>query len=137
VVAEWIAQSAVDAVRSLGRLLGELDALRAKFGVGLAAVVGGEEEVSARGPLGQQFADLGRGFLVERRRSRGLQQNLAVAIARHADGQPAHETEVLVRIDLEAELADIEVERLVLVENVKRRNCESVEHGDPPWSRRN
>src|SRR6266480_2468073 len=131
-VAERIAQPAVDAVRSLGRLLGKLDALRAKFGVGLAAVVGREEQVSAGGPLGQQLADLGRGLLVERRRSRGLQQDLAITIAWDTYGQPAHETEVLVGIDLEAKLADVELERLVLVENIERRNRECVEHLNPP-----
>src|SRR5438270_11124969 len=115
-VAERIAQPAVDAVRSLGRLLGELDALRAKFGVGLAAVVGGEEQVSAGGPLRQQFADLGGGCLVERRRSGGLQQDLAVAVPWDTYGQPAHETEVLGGVDHGAKLAAVELERRVMVE---------------------
>src|SRR5438105_5382043 len=85
--------------------------------------------MSTRGPLRHQLADLCRGLYVERRRARLFQQDLPVMIARHADREPAHEAEILVGIDLEAQLADVEVECLVLVENVERRNRESVEHG--------
>src|SRR5205823_9933182 len=132
-VAERIAQPAVDAVRSLGWLLGELDALRTKFGVGLAAVVSGEEQVSTCGAFGQQLADLRGGLLVECRRSRRLQEDLAVTVAWDTHRQPAHEAEVLVGVDLEAEVADVEFERLVLVEDIDRRNGECVEHRNPPW----
>ena len=54
------------------------------------------------------------------RRSGLLQQDLAVGLAGDVDGQPAHEAEVDVGVDLEAELADVEVERLVLVEHEDR-----------------
>jgi hypothetical protein len=49
-----------------------------------------------------------------------LEEDLAVGVAGEADRQPAHEAHVDVGVDLEAELAHVEVERLVLVEDEDR-----------------
>src|SRR5712692_7318517 len=54
VVAEWVTQAGVDAVRALRGLVGELDALRLELRVGLPGVVGDEEEVTARSSLGHE-----------------------------------------------------------------------------------
>ena len=45
-------------------------------------------------------------------------RDLAPRVARHVHRQPAHEAEVGVGVHLEAELADVEVERFVLIEDV-------------------
>ena len=47
-----------------------------------------------------------------------LQQELVFGVARDVDRQPAHEAEVGVGVHLEAELAYVEVERFVLIEDV-------------------
>ena len=47
----------------------------------------------------------------------GVSEDLAGGVAGHADGQPTHEAQVDVGGDLEAELADVEVECRVLVED--------------------
>src|SRR5947209_624777 len=107
VVAEWIPQPAVDTVGPLRRLLGELDVFRPKLLVGLAAIRGREEEVPSRGALRHHLANLLGGLRVKRRRAGLLQQDLA-GIARHVHRQPAHEPQVLVGVDLEAEFADVE-----------------------------
>src|SRR5258706_56780 len=57
-----------------------------------------------------------------------LQQDLALRVAGDADGQPAHEAHVDVGVDLQAELADVEVKGLVLVEDVYLRMRDGVEH---------
>src|SRR5690606_38903275 len=128
VVAERIAQTAVDAVGLFGRLLGELHPLGAQFLVGLAAVVGGEDEAEAHGPLGEQVANLCGVLLRHRRRAGALQQDLPVRLPRDGDRQPAHEPEVDVRADLHTQLADVEVERLVLIEYEDRGVRNGVEH---------
>ena len=46
-----------------------------------------------------------------------LEQDLADRVARHPHGEPAHEAEVEVGGDLEAERVDVEVEGFVLVED--------------------
>ena len=56
--------------------------------------------------------------LLVNRRARLLEQELMLGVSRDVDREPAHEAEVGVGVDLEAELADVEVERLVLVEDV-------------------
>src|SRR4051812_33462915 len=61
-VAERVAKAAVDAVEVLGRLLGELDALREQLLVGLAAVLDVEDHAVAAA-LGNQLADEGGGLL--------------------------------------------------------------------------
>ena len=86
--------------------------------VGLVDVVDREDARHAQRALGHQLADLLGGRLVVRRRAGLLQQELALRLARHVDRQPAHEAEVGVGVHLEAELADVEVERLVLIEHV-------------------
>ena len=79
-----------------------------------------ETEREPRRALGDELADLLGRLVVVRRRPGPLEQDLAVGIAGDADGQPAHEAQVDVGADLEAELADVEVERLVLVEHEDR-----------------
>jgi hypothetical protein len=63
------------------------------------------------------------------RRTGSLEQDLALRVAGHVDGQPAHEAEVDVAVHLEAELADVEVERLVLVEDEDLGHVDVGEHG--------
>jgi hypothetical protein len=99
VVTEWIAQPAVDPIGPLRGLLGKLHALRSKLLVGLPAVGRREEQVSARCTFGYEFADLLGCLCVERRGTRLLEQDLA-GVARNVNGQPAHESQVLVGIDL-------------------------------------
>src|SRR5207302_8603843 len=82
VVAKWVAETAVDAIGSFGRLLGELDALRPKFVVGLPAVRRGEEQVATGRALGHQLAGLLGRLRIEPRRTRRFQQDLA-CIARN------------------------------------------------------
>src|SRR4029453_3423893 len=118
VVAERVSEAEVDAVGLVDRLLGDLHALRLELGVGLEGVVALEEEVAAGGPLGDELAHLRRGLLTHRRRPRLLQQDLPVGLPRQGDRQPPHGAELHVVGDLEAELADVEVERLVLVGHV-------------------
>ena len=79
-------------------------------------VVDGDEGRRAHRPLGHQLSDLLGGRVVVRGRAGLLQQQLMVGLCREVDGQPTHEAEVGVGVQLEAELADVEVERLVLVE---------------------
>src|SRR5215212_1295936 len=117
VVAERVAQAAVDAVEALGRLVGELDALGLELLVGLAQVVGPQAEREARRALGDELADLLGRRVVVGRGPGALEEDLAIGIAGRADGQPAHEAHVDVGADLEAELADVEVQGLVLVEH--------------------
>src|SRR3954447_23934153 len=57
-VAERVAQRAVDAVWLLGRVLGELRALAGELLVGLAAVIGAEDAGQSERPLGEQVAHL-------------------------------------------------------------------------------
>src|SRR5918995_2814477 len=105
-VAERVAEAAIDAVGLFGWLLDELHTLGLELLVGLAAVVGGENERQAEGALGDQIADLGRDFVRHRRRAGLLQQDVVIGVAWHVDREPAHEAEVEVGADLEAELAD-------------------------------
>src|SRR5439155_22223359 len=126
--AERVAEAAVDAVRALGWPLGELDALRPHRLVGLPAIVGREEQGPAGRAFRHQLAGLLGGTFVEAWRAGPLQQDLA-GIARHLHRPPAHEAQILIGVHFEAELADVEVERLVLVENVERRDQKSLEHG--------
>src|SRR5216684_963814 len=60
VIAEWVAQSKVDAIRVFSRLFGDLDAAGFQSLVGLPAVVRGEAEREAGGALGDELADLSR-----------------------------------------------------------------------------
>ena len=78
-----------------------------------------KRDPAAARALGDRLADLLRGGLVVCGRAGLLEQDLPLGLARDADRQPAHEAEVLVGVHLEAELADVEVERLVLVEDVQ------------------
>ncbi len=60
----------------------------------------------------------GGGLCVVLGAAREVEQQLRVLLAGQRDGEPAHEAEVDVVAHLEAELAAVEVERLVLVEDV-------------------
>jgi retinol dehydrogenase-14 len=124
VVAEGVAQAEVDAVGLVDRLLGDLDALLLELRVGLVRVVAAEEEVAAGRTLAEQFADLRRRLLAHRGRPRDLEEDAAGGVPGDVDGQPAHEAEVDVLADLHAELADVEVQRLVLVGDVDLRGAE-------------
>src|SRR5262245_32838770 len=127
-VAERIAQPEVDSVGLLGRLLRHLDALREQLLVRLARVIGGEADPAGGRALGDQLPSGLGGAVVHRRRAGLLEQDLAPGVAGDVDGQPAHEAEVLVGVDLEAELADVEVERLVLVEHEEGVESRGLEH---------
>src|SRR6476659_2123404 len=127
-VAERVAQAAVGAVEALGRLLGELDALGDQLVVGLADVVHRDDRRHAHRALGHQLADLLGRRLVVRRRAGPLQQQLPVGLTREVNRQPAHETEIGVGVQLEPQLPDIEVERLVLVEHVNLCMSDRVWH---------
>ena len=74
-----------------------------------------DEEQAAQRALGDELADLGGGRLVVLRPADELEQQLLAAGERH--GEPAHEAEVDVVADLEAEVRGVEVEGLVLVED--------------------
>ncbi|GAA3051091.1 hypothetical protein GCM10020000_35320 [Streptomyces olivoverticillatus] len=132
-VAERVAKPAVDPVRALRRLLGEFDALGQQRLVRLAAVLRGEDDPAAHGALGHQLADLLCRLLGHRRGAGLLQQDLAARLTGHVDGQPPHEAQIGVGVDLQAELADVEVEGLVLVEDVYLRVRDGVEHALRLW----
>src|SRR5437879_7262026 len=102
VVAERIAQRAVDAVRTLRRLLAELDTLRTELVVRLAAVVRREEQVSARAALRDEIADLRRGLVVHDRLAGPLDQDGVAVVSGYRHRVPAHEPVVLVVVHLEA-----------------------------------
>ena len=87
-----------------------------------------KKEVAAGLALGQLLADHRGRLLVHRRRPRLLEQDGPVRLIGNVDGQPAHVAEVDVVADLEPELADVEVERLRLVEDVDLRDPEGLEH---------
>jgi hypothetical protein len=129
VVAERVAEAEVDAVAAILRVLGDLHTLRLQLGVGLVGVVAGEEKVTAGGALADRLAHLLGGVLAHRRRPRLLEQDGAVGLAGQVHGQPAHGSEVHVGLDLEPELPDVEVERLVLVGHVDLGDGDRGEHG--------
>jgi hypothetical protein len=62
-----------------------------------------------------------RRLLGQRRGPRLLQQDLPLGVAGHVDGQPAHEAQDDIGVDLQAELADVEVEGVALAEDVDLR----------------
>src|SRR6267143_2695148 len=129
VVAERVAQAAVDSVGVFGRLFAELDASSLQGLVGLPAIGCCETKREAAAAFADRFADLGGGLLVHAGRGRDLEQDVAAGITGYPNRQPAHEAEVHVGADLEAELADVEVEGLLLVEDEYVRNVDCVEHG--------
>jgi hypothetical protein len=111
-------RAAVGAVEALCRLLGELDALRDQVLIGLVDVVDREDAGHSHRPLGHQLTDLLGRLIVVGRRTGLLQQELVLRVSGDVHRQPTHEAEVRVGVHLEAELADVEVDRLVLVEDV-------------------
>ena len=82
--------------RPLDRLLGELDPLGLQRLVVLAAIAGGEADGKPGRSLGDQLADVRRRSVVHCRRAGLFEQDVASRLTRHANGQPAHEAEVLV-----------------------------------------
>src|SRR5262252_4795767 len=128
VVAEWIAQPDVDAVGLLHRFLSELDALGEQRLIGLSAVVRREADRETRCALRNELADLPSGRIVHLRWTRSLEQDVASRLSRHANGQPAHESEILIAADLQAELADVEVQRFVLIGDEDVRDGDGVQH---------
>jgi hypothetical protein len=124
-----VAQPEVGAVGLLGGFLGQLDATVLEHRPHGVDVVGREEDRAGGGTLGDQLAGLRGRRLVQRGRPRPFQQDLSRPVTRHAHGEPAHEAEILVVGDLQAEPADVEVERLVLVEHEQRRDVYPGVHG--------
>src|SRR6185369_12974446 len=129
-VSERVADAHVDAVEVLGRLLGEVrDAALLELLVEAVRVVGDEDE-PAEGSLGDEVADPFSGRLVVERRARLLQRDLGRAVL---SGDPDRQPAVLALADvvalLEPELVDVEVERLVLVEDPDRGDIELGDHG--------
>src|SRR5260370_38362144 len=118
VVAERVANPEVGSVKVLFRLGGELDAARLERLVGLAAVRSRKAEGEAAGSLGDDVANLVRGLRIHGRRPRQLEQNVASGLARDSNRDPAHDPKGHVIGELQPELVDVEVDRLVLVENV-------------------
>src|SRR5438067_4282319 len=127
VVAEGVPDAAVDSVEVLGRLLRELHAALLQ-GLGRLPAVAGEQGEPADGALADQLPDLLAGGLVVGRRTRLLQVDLMRGVAGHAHRQPARGAGLDVAALLQAELVDVEVEGLVLVEDKDRGDGDVVEH---------
>src|SRR5690606_11774826 len=128
-VAERVPDREVDPVELLGGLLGDLHALRPQCLTHGVGVVGYEADGEARGALGDQFADLLRGLRVHAGRRGLLEEDVSVGDALGPNGQPAHlATEDHVGADLQAELAYVEVQRLVLVEDPDVRDVDALDH---------
>src|SRR5690606_17995256 len=117
VVAERVADREVDAVRPLLRLLADRHALGPQLLAQPAGVVGREADGEARGALRHQLADLLGGVGVDAGRRHELEEDLAFGLTLGTHGQPPHGSEVDVGRDLEAQLADVEVESFFLVED--------------------
>src|SRR5690625_208074 len=128
VVAERVAQRTVDPVGLLGGLLGELHTLGEELVVGRLTIVCGQDGSRTHGPLGDQVAHRGCSPLRKPRRCRDLQQDVPVGLAGRGHGEPAHEAHLDVGGHLEAEVADVEVERGLLVEDVDAVDAESGDH---------
>ena len=102
----------------VGGLLGEVgDAARLEGLVQAPGVVGLEDQ-RAHGALGDQLAELRGGGFVVHRRARLLEEDLDAGVAGEAHRQPAEGTLLDVLALLQPELVDVEVERLVLVEDL-------------------
>src|SRR5207302_8294716 len=89
----------------------------------------GLEDQPRPAALGDELADLLRGRVVVCRRAGLHEHELDVRLIGEFDREPAHRAEVGVRGYDHAELADVEVERLVLVEYVDEGVTDSVGHG--------
>jgi hypothetical protein len=116
-VAERVAQAAVDPVAVVGRRLRELDALGAEPLVGAEAVVGAEHHDDPGGALRNELPNLLGGLLVHDRRARDVEHDLGERLAGDADGEPAEAAAGEIGLDLQAELPDVEVERLLVIED--------------------
>src|SRR5436309_2569844 len=115
-VAEGVAHSHVDSVEVLDRFLGELDTAGLQRLIQRTAVIRGEGEPAHRA-LGYQVADLLRRCLVHRGWAGRIQEDVRSRLARNSDRQPARGTLLEVVADLEPELAGVELEGFILVED--------------------
>jgi hypothetical protein len=61
---------------------------------------------------------------------------LEVSLVGVRDGEPAHEAEIGIRVDDHPELSDVELERLVLVQNVDEGARSPLEHEGADAARR-
>jgi hypothetical protein len=110
------------------RLLSEVrDASLLESFVEGSNVIGVEDEAAQRA-LRDQLTELLSGGFVVQGRTWLLEVDLDVGLARDADGQPALGPLFDVRADLKPELVDVEVERLLLVEDINRGDVELGEH---------
>jgi len=123
-VAERIAEPEVDPVFALGELVHDLHALCLELVKGLPGVLGREADGEPARALADQLPNLLRRLGVHPRRSRQLEEYVARGIPGNPDGQPAHDAEVKVIAHLEPKLADVEVERLLLVKNEDVRDVD-------------
>src|SRR5690554_2804472 len=128
VVPERVADAEVYAVGLLHGLLGHLHALALQLLVEPVGVVRDETEREAGGALADQLAELAHGVGVHAGRGGLLQQDLALRAARRPHRQPAHGAEVDVGADLQTQLADVEVQRLVLVEHEHVADVYALDH---------
>src|SRR5215208_1642523 len=129
-VPERVTQAAVSAVEALRRLLRELDAVREEVLVRLVDVVDRDDRRRPQRALGDELADLLRRRLVVCGRPGLLEEQLLIGLPGEVHGEPAHEAEVGIGVHLEAELPNVEVERLVLIEYVNLCMSDFVSHGD-------
>src|SRR5690606_14788059 len=128
-VPERIADREVGTVELLGRLLGDLDTLGLQLGVQRGGVGGDETDRETGGALGDDVADLLRGGGVDAWWSDLLEQDLPVGHPLRPDGQPAHgASELHVGAHLEAQLAYVELQSLVLVEYPHVRDVDAGDH---------
>jgi hypothetical protein len=128
-VPERIAQCAVDPVEALRRLLRELDARCLETLVRPAAVVGLEDDAASRRAFRHELANLLGGGVVVRGRPGDHQAELDVRLLGQVHGEKAHDAEVRVGVHDHPELADVELEGLVLIEYVDEGVADSLEHG--------
>src|SRR4029077_8912962 len=115
-VAERVAQTTVDPVAVVGRLLRELDALGAEPLVRAEAVVGAEHHDDPGGALRDELPNLLGCLLVHHRRAWDVELDLGERLAGDADGQPAEAALGVIGLDFQSELPDVEVERLLVIE---------------------
>jgi hypothetical protein len=112
----------------LDRPLRELDAFGDERLIGLSAVFGREPKRETGCALRDELANLLSRARIHRGRPGFFEQDVASRLPRNTDGQPAHEPEVLIGTDFEAQLADVKVQRFVLVEDEDVRDGDGVQH---------
>ena len=88
-----------------------------------------EDQGAAGGSLGHELAYVRRRRVVVGGRPWDHQNELDVGLVGKVEGEKAHRAEVGVGVDDHPELAHVEVERLVLVEDVDEGVADSIGHG--------